>query len=517
MNTFGSAQRFTLSRRQLLAGAAALTVMPKPAFAGDEPKKGGVFRIGVVSGDISETLDPTGLSGSLGQMIMMMTRNALVEILPDGKLGPELAEHWEPDTELKTWTFDLRKGVKFHKGQAFTSADVVYSINYHRAEHSRSPLRSVLADVSSIKADGPNRVIIELKGPNADFPFVLADYAMRIVPDGTTSFIDGNGTGPYVLTSFNEGVRATGKRNPDYFKSDRAHFDEINLQVIPDESARIAALRSGVIDAMDRVSYKILPMVASLPGIRIIDVPGMQHFTFAMLCDGDPFKNPDLRTAMKYAIDREAIVKLILNGKGYAGNDQPISRIARYFNPEIQQRTFDADKAKFYLNKAGASGQAFKLHVSEAAFVGCTDMGALYSGSAAKAGVKIEIVKEPDDGYWSSVWQKVPWFSAYWSGRPTEDWMLTSTYSKGSPYNETHWSNEKFNQLLVAARGERDEAKRKQMYWDMQQIIHDDGGPVIPVFANYVTLASEKVAFGQLSPMWKMDGYKATERWWFRA
>ena len=93
--------------------------------------------------------------------------------------------------------------------------------------------------------------------------------------------------------------------------------------------------------------------------------------------------------------------------------------------------------------------------------------------------------------------------------------MLTSTYAKGSPYNESHWSNDRFNQLLVAARGESDEAKRRQMYWEMQQLISDDGGTITPVFANYVTLVSAKIAYGDVSAMWILDGYKATERWWF--
>src|SRR5690606_21724121 len=132
-----------------------------------------------------------------------------------------------------------------------------------------------------------------------------------------------------------------------------------------------------------------------------------------------------------------------------------------------------------------------------------------------KAGINFDLVRSPNDGYWATVWQKVPWFTSYWAGRPTEDWMLTSTYSKGAPYNESHWSNDRFNQLLVAARGEADENRRREMYWQMQQLISDDGATVIPVFANYVTLVSDKIAHGDVSPMWILDGYKATERWWF--
>lgn len=448
-------------------------------------------------------------------MVQMMTRNGLVELLPNGGLGPELAESWEADDTLTKWSFTLRKGVIFHSGKPLTVADVVYSIRHHLGKDSKSPLKGTLAAVTAVAADGPNHVVIELSGPNADLPYLFSDYYMRIVPDGTTNFIDGNGTGPYILTSFNPGVRASGKRNPNYFKSDRAHFDEISLLVVADESARIAALQAGQIDAMDRVGFKILPMVQNASGIKALEVAGRQHLNFPMLCDQPPFDNLDLRLAMKYAIDREAILKLVLNGHGYVGNDQPIGRNYKFFNSELAQRVYDPDKAQFHLKKSGMAGATFQLHVSEAAFPGAVDMGSLYKASAGKAGVNFDLVRDPNDGYWAKIWQKVPWFSSFWAGRPTEDWMLTSTYSKGAPYNESHWSNDRFNRLLVAARGERDQDKRRQMYWDMQGLISNEGSTVIPAFANYVTLISKKIAHAEVSPIWILDGYKATERWWF--
>jgi peptide/nickel transport system substrate-binding protein len=337
---------------------------------------------------------------------------------------------------------------------------------------------------------------------------------LRIVPEGTARFLDGTGTGPYALTSFEPGVRANGKRNPNYFKTDRAHFDEVSLLVVPDESARIAAMRADEIDAMDRLSFKVINLVQNLPGMRVLEVPGQQHFTLPMLADRPPFESLDLRLAMKFAVDREAILKLVLGGHGSLGNDQPISRDSRFFNSELPQRKYDPDKAKFHLRKAGMESQRFELHASEAAFAGSVDLGTLVKESAAKAGINVDLVRDPNDGYWSKVWQKVPWFSSWWAGRPTEDWMFTSTYAPG-PFNESHWNNARFNELLVAARGEADTAKRRQMYWEIQRIVSDEGATIIPVFANYVTLVSAKIGHDKVSPMWILDGYKATERWWF--
>ncbi len=125
------------------------------------------------------------------------------------------------------------------------------------------------------------------------------------------------------------------------------------------------------------------------------------------------------------------------------------------------------------------------------------------------------MVREPNDGYWSKVWIKKEWCAAYWSGRPTEDWMLTSAYAEDASWNDTKWKNPRFNQLLKSARAEGDEKKRHEMYAEMQRLIHDDGGAVIPMFANYMSVTTDKVAQGPISSMWVLDGYKASERWWF--
>jgi peptide/nickel transport system substrate-binding protein len=102
-----------------------------------------------------------------------------------------------------------------------------------------------------------------------------------------------------------------------------------------------------------------------------------------------------------------------------------------------------------------------------------------------------------------------------WNSRISEDVMFSSAYAGGAPWNETYWRNERFDALLKAARTELDEAKRKQMYGEMQRIVSDEGGAVIPVFSDYVDAANIKLRFGDLSSNWQLDGLRAPERWWF--
>ena len=236
-----------------------------------------------------------------------------------------------------------------------------------------------------------------------------------------------------------------------------------------------------------------------------------------MRVDMAPFKdNNDLRLALKHAFNREEALKTILRGYGALGNDHPISPANRYYDPDVPQRPYDPDKAKFHLKKAGMEGFKHELSGSEGLYAGCMDMILLYKEHAAKAGIEIVPNRMPSDGYWSDVWLKHPWSASYWSGRPTEDWMFTQAYGAESNWNETHWKHEGFNKLLREARAELDQAKRREMYGEMQRLCRDEGGAVIPLFASHISATSSKIALPeQIAGNWEMDGYKYLERWWF--
>lgn len=103
----------------------------------------------------------------------------------------------------------------------------------------------------------------------------------------------------------------------------------------------------------------------------------------------------------------------------------------------------------------------------------------------------------------------------FWSGRPTSDWTFTTAYAADAPWNDTHFKHEKFNALLKAGRAELDDGKRRQIYADMQRIVRDEGGTIIPMFAADVFAANDKLRFGDLAGNWELDGGRCTERWWW--
>jgi peptide/nickel transport system substrate-binding protein len=516
--------RGEITRRELLIrlSALGLTAALSPALLptharASGPRKGGRLRIGCPGGQTSDSLDPVTITNLVPETVSWELRNCLVEIDYQSNAIPELAVSWESTPDAKKWIFKLRKGVEFHNGKTMDAEDVIFSINHHRGENSKSPVKVIADTIKEIKADGKHTIVMTLQEGNADFPYLMSDYHLQIVPNGTTKFEDGMGTGGYSLVNFEPGVRALVKRNPNYWKEGRAHFDEVETITINDPNARTTALKTGEVDVISRCDRKTIHLLKRSPGLQVVKTTGTKHFTIPMHSDFKPYDNNDVRLALKYAVDREQLLKTVLRGNGMIGNDHPISPANRYFATELPQRKYDPDKAKYHLKKAGATDYIFKLHAADAAFPGAMDVAILYKEHAAKAGINIDVVQVPNDGYWDNVWMKKEWCFSYWWGRPTEDWMFSTTYAAGANWNESFWKNERFNKLLKDARAELDEKKRRDMYVEMQRIVRDEGGSVIPLFPSDIMAATTKLKYENVAANIEMDGGKLGERWWFES
>lgn len=510
-----------ISRRSLLktgvaAGVLSATGLPVRAQA----KKGGRLRLGLAGANTSDSWD--GRTHSDSFMIMCghgAVFDCLTEVGADGQLKGELAESWEASADAKTWTFKLRQGVTFHNGKAFGADDVIESLNMHTAEGAKSAAKPIVSAISEMKKISDYEVEMTLAAGNADFPFLLSDYHILMFPAGQVdeAISKGIGTGLYQVESFDPGVRFVGKRYPNHYKGDSAgHFDEIEVIAINDSSARMNALMTGQVDAVNRVDFKTEALLKANPMVEIMEVTGNQHFTFPMLTGTDPFTNLKVRQALKHGVNRQEMVDKILQGHGKVANDHPIGPANQYFAADLEQNDYDPDKAKALLKEAGMDGLSVDLSAANAAFPNAIDAAQLYQNSAKAAGIEINVVQEPDDGYWSNVWLKKPWCACYWSGRATEDWMFSTAYESGVPWNDTGWENARFQELLLTARAELDSAKRRDMYTEMQMLCSKEGGTVVPMYANYVDAHSTKLAnSGTIGNVFQMDSSRMMERWWF--
>ncbi|MFO7884110.1 MAG: ABC transporter substrate-binding protein [Desulfobacteraceae bacterium] len=515
-----------ISRRQFITQASALGLAAavSPAFLAGRadaavPKKGGRLRMGCTGGSTTDSMNPATLTSNMNQNLNWQIRNNLVEIDHNFNTVPELAESWDSTPDAKTWAFKLRKGVEFHNGKTMTAEDVIYSIKHHMGEKSKSGAKGYLKDIENIKAENKYEVVFNLSSGSADFPFIMSEYHLSICPAGTKGeeWEKGIGTGAYILEKWEPGVRAFAKRNPNYWKKGRGHFDEVETLSITDTSARTNALKTGQIDYMDRCELKTAHFMKKIPGIEVTATTGTAHYSIPMLVDKSPYNDNNVRMALKLAVNRKELVEKILRGYGEVGNDHPIAPGNKYFAKDLTQRSYDPDKAGFYMKKAGMLDHTFNLHAADAAFAGAVDAATLISEHAKKAGIKIKVVREPDDGYWSNVWIKKEWCMCFWSGRPTEDMMFSVAYAESAPWNDTHWKNKQFNELLVSARAELDTDKRRVMYEKMQEICRNDGGTVVPMYNQMVNAHSSKLAHGPISGHRNMDGMRNAERWWFKS
>lgn len=481
------------SRRDFMKTAAAFglsavatPLLARSAFAQETPKKGGTLRIGMRGGSTTDTLNPTSYSNAVPLLVGYAVMNGLIEIDDKGVPQPELLESWEIGAEAKEWTFNVRKGITFHNGKEMTADDVIYSLSLHLGENSKSAAAGGLKHVAEVKKLGTHQIKVVLSASDVDLHYALADYHLLVVPEGFADWAKPVGTGAFTVESFDPGVRCVLRNVGSYWKTDRGNVERIEITVVNDIVQRMNALVAGQVDVINDVDKRAVDLFRNAPGIELVQAPGGWHTIMAMQIDAAPFNNADFRLALKYACDREQILNALFNGFGRIGNDHPIPVSDPYFNAALPQRAFDLDKAKFHLKKSGLGDTAITLSASDAAYVGAVDMSVLFQASAAKAGITVDVKKEPHDGFWSNVWLKAPFCTSYWAGRASATDMLASAYYSGANWNETHWKNDSFDQLLKAAKAEVDEAKRKTIIGDMQTMLSDDGGALIPVFSDWL-------------------------------
>jgi peptide/nickel transport system substrate-binding protein len=513
-----------MSRRDFLGRAAALgiaapfaNVLLAGAAKAETPVRGGTLRAGMVGGESTDGLDPASINNQVKGAFARCWGEKLLDVSREGSLLPVLATDYSASPDAKVWTFKIRKGVTFHNGKELDAEDVRATLERHAGPEAKSGALGVLRGIDRLEVkDGD--FVVTLKDANADLPYLMTDYHLIIQPNGGKDDPQaGIGTGPYKIATHEPGVREIGARYENYWAPEERGFaDQVEILVINDSAARMAAMQSGQVHMMNRVEPKVVDLLKRLPGMSIQNITGSAHYAFAMQCTTPPFDNNDLRLALKYAIDRQEMLDKILNGYGTLGNDIPVNEAYPLFSDDIELRHYDPEKAAFHYKKSGHEGPIV-LRTSEVAFPGAVDAAQLFQQSAAKAGITIDVKREPGDGYWAEVWNKKPFAASYWVGRPTQDQQYSTAYISTADWNETRFKREDFDRLVIAARAELDEAKRKAMYRDIAMIVRDEGGAIIPVFNDWIDAVSDKVGGYQPHPAGELMADLALVSCWLKA
>jgi len=496
-----------------VSAAIASALFTKAAVA-QEPKKGGMMRLGMQGGESTNSLDPALAASEVPFQVNMTWGEMLVDVKPDGTLDMRVAEEVSASADATEWKFKIRQGVEYHNGQTLTAEDVVATLRRHTDEKAQSGALGIVQGIADMKAEG-DMVTLKLTGGNADLPYLMGDYHLIIQPGGGVDApAAGIGAGPYKVVVNEPGVRHTFEKHANYFDSSIGHVDQIELYVINDATARTAALQSGQVNMINRVDPKIVDLLKNVPSVQIKAVAGRGHYVFIMHCDKAPFDNKDLRMALKLAINREEMVEKILGGLGTAGNDFPINAAYPLFDNSIPQRVYDPVAAAEFYKKSGHDGSPITLRTASGAFPGAVEAAQLFQQSAAAAGIPLEIKREPDDGYWSDVWNVQPFCASYWGGRPVQDQMYSTAYLSTADWNDTKFKNARFDELLIAARAELNLDIRKGEYAEMANILRDEGGLILPMFNDFVSAIDNTVQGWMDDPNGELMNGRAPAKCW---
>ena len=498
-----------LDRRSLLkTGAAAGVLAASGLPLGAAARRGGVLRLGVGGAFATDSWDSRT---HRGQFMIMAGHGAvfdtLTQVAASGELIGELAESWEVSADAKIWTFRLRQGVEFHNCKLFDAQDVIASLRLHL--ETQAPARGIVSAISEMEALGSHEVRFHLAAPNADFPFLLADYHLCIDPadNMAAAMAQGIGTGLYKVIGFTPGKRAMLGRVRGHYKDGKeGWFDAVELIAMNEPSDRVNALLTGQVDAINDLDLAKKADVLKKPTLRVSDVVGNQHIGFSMRADRAPFYDVNLRKALKFAVDRQAIVDGALLGHGQIAADHPIGPLNQYLSGSPAPNAYDPDKARFYLKKAGLRSLDVELDASTTEHSAMARLTGVVARDAQAAGINVSIGKDADLTVQASAW----------AGRITEDWMFTMMAAEGGAWNDSQWQNPHFQNLLLSARAELATDKRRALYQDMQELMAAEGGALIPAFANFADAHHARLKHGPaVGNLFAQDSGRMIERWWF--
>jgi peptide/nickel transport system substrate-binding protein len=420
-------------------------------------------------------------------------------------LAPMLAESWKPNADGSVWTFMLRKGVKWHDGKPFTSADVVTSLD-HLAE---AGLKASIAK-GAAKAIDETTVEVTLLGADGNFPYLVSNWNPQslITPAdwAADQTVDAkpNGTGPFKLSKYDAATGATYVRNDDWWGG-KPFLDGVELVFSDDPATQIQGLLGGAVDAV--VQFPVIggeAVFAAADKYVVEGIQGASHRQLWMNVREGNFADKRTRQAVAYGLDRQALIDTVLRGKGDLGNDHPIAPVYEFFDSSQPQRKRDVEKAKQLLKDSGKEGLKITMHVVDLQEIGKS--AEVMQSQLKEIGMDITLnVESTDTVYdrWCKVYDSTnepagcdggeEFGLVDYGNRATPDVYLGKAYATGE-WNSAHFNNADFNAAFKQYQAALDTSGRAAAAKTLQLIANEEVPYAIPYFVNSLTAFSKKVS-----------------------
>lgn len=476
--------------------STALTALPAAAQ--------GTVRVAL--GTTLSQLDPAKTTIGDEYVYVHLLFNGLSRIDPDMTVKPDLAESWAASEDLKTWTFKLRQGVKFHHGRVMDAEDVVATMKRILDPATGSRARTSLSMVDNVSMVDGMTVKFDLNIPYAGFADIFADRQLRIVPKDKLAELSTQpiGTGPFVFKSWSPGDRLELTKNPDYFEKGLPKLDGVTLRIVPESAARMAALESGAIDIVWSMPYEAVDKLKTSATARADSVSTPTWDGVILNNDRPPFNDVRVRKALALTIDKSAIVELALFGQGDP-TFSPIPPSHPYFNKTLKAGAPDIAQAKKLLAEAGfPNGFDVPMQVPQEREQRVR-VGVAVRDMAKAAGIRINVERVPFASYSANVAGKAQMYVDGYFARPTIDTAIYPFYHSSGSWNKQLWiyKDARVDQLLDDARKTNDEAARKKIFEKFQEIAEETVPGIIAYSAAHVNGVSKKI-----------EGFKSTPMQW---
>ncbi len=493
----GSSTGGAVTRRGFLGftAAAAFVGMSGCAAGGSgstagPPKPGGRLRAVFPGGGADEVLDPhaTNLYAEVARAKALFDK--LADYGSDMSPQPRLAERWESSPDLRTWRVPLREAT-FHDGRPVRAADVLASYaRILRPDSTRRAKASLsVIDLQGSRAIDDRTVEFRLKRPYAEFPNALATLGAYIVPEGAENFERPVGSGPFRFTSFEPGRSFLVARNPNYWEG-APLLDELEILVSNDEAARVNALLGDQADYAHDLTATTARSHEAAGQINIHRLPLSNFHSLAMKVDRPPFDRLEVRQAFFHLVDREELVRSVLQGSGEVANDL-FGKNYQYYDAELPQRRQDLAKAKELLRRADAENLRVELLTSEAS-PGLREAALAFADQAKLAGVTIDVTLGNKDTYWSDIGEQGSIVS-YRSGAMPIESHLSQRLLSSSTTNNTKWQRPEFDALYQQAQSTSDENARAGLYREMQRTLFEEGGFLWWGVSDWIVASANRV------------------------
>ncbi len=483
-----------------IGGEAEAAQLAAPALA---PKKGGTLRVGflVPAADV----DPVRLFNEGAILTMQLACEYLCYPRPNFSLEPKLAVSWHA-TKPDTWTFNLRKNVKWHDGSAFTADDVVATFNRLVDPAVNSAALSAYKGILSpggVKKVDAHTVRFHLDRGYVDFPYLVSalTYNAAVLPKNYKigDFVKGGvGTGPFILTKYTPKVGATYKRNPHYWGAGLPYFNAVQMKYYADQTSTVLALQGGAIDVYPNIPYQGSQALFADSKLQILKSPGSSYREFHMRVDQKPFSDKRVRQAVAYSLNRPALIQGLLHGLGQLGNDHafapvfPLSKVTK----QIPQRKQDYAKAKQLLAAAGYS-KGLDVTLTTENYLEIPQYAVFIKQQLQPAGFNVTLNIEDQNTYYGTganqPWLDVPMGIVDWAPRGVPSQVIDPAYLTGGIWNSAHFSNKKYDTLVNDSDKELNKTKRNAMVLQAAKIQNDEVPAVIAYWLQDLSAASKKV------------------------